>query len=330
MVDFQVACLDFILQPVTPITLPRFREGVWRGKLGSAIRRQACTSKNTDQCANCADLETCAFAWLISPFMLEKVNYTRNGESVPRPITLHFTSPGQSFIPQQPLELRVTLFGQALVYARTVLKSIEYLGQVGIGTEQGEGQYLIKNVYEWLPEDNKKLLFSEDGQNNWIHPQGFSISAIAENVNPEDRTRKCKIYLETPLRIKREGELVENLDFPTLMRGIINRLNAISSCFGENDWLRPNVGFWHLANQVRVAGSITRVVEHRWPAEDEGQTLFVGGVEGTIELRGPVDAFRPFLRAAEIVGIGLNTTFGFGRIRIEPGEPGWGAGYRRW
>jgi hypothetical protein len=45
--------------------------------------------------------------------------------------------------------------------------------------------------------------------------------------------------------------------------------------------------------------------------------MTLGGLVGTLDLEGNLAPFAPLFRAAEILHVGKNTTFGLGRIAVE-------------
>ena len=73
-----------------------------------------------------------------------------------------------------------------------------------------------------------------------------------------------------------------------------------------------------LASEVRVLHS--RLVPLHWQRHSvEGDTRHpLHGVLGELLLAGPLLPFLPFLRLAEQVHVGKSTSFGLGRIQVEP------------
>ncbi|HEV2845681.1 MAG TPA: CRISPR system precrRNA processing endoribonuclease RAMP protein Cas6, partial [Thermoanaerobaculia bacterium] len=75
------------------------------------------------------------------------------------------------------------------------------------------------------------------------------------------------------------------------------------------------------ASQVRIAAADVRW--HDWERWSQRQqtSMKLGGIVGRLVLAGELEAFSALLRAAEVVHVGKGTTFGLGRIALDPFAP---------
>lgn len=128
---------------------------------------------------------------------------------------------------------------------------------------------------------------------------------------------KLTIRTHTPLRIRRNGALLEVIDFPTIIRNITNRIEAITARYGgwidkiESERIKT------LSSEVSIIQNRLELLNMKRYSSRLGEKMDFGGLLGTIQFEGELSPFVPWLYVAQILHIGRNTTFGMGRIEVE-------------
>lgn len=148
-------------------------------------------------------------------------------------------------------------------------------------------------------------------------PGLYAPEAIKAEVLSEHRTEgctNCSIQLLTPLRIRRSGSLLTELDFITIFRSISRRITELTARYGgyvneqEIAWLMEAAQ--HI--QKTSSGLYVKNMERYSTRRDKKMDL--SGLLGAMTFQGELAPFTPWLNAACILHLGRNTTLGCGKI----------------
>jgi len=142
-------------------------------------------------------------------------------------------------------------------------------------------------------------------------------------VRPGDTTAaRVRVRFVTPTDLR--GGVAAAIDgdaapaFGILVRRARDRAGALATFFGEGPLQHDPRALAAAADEVRTArAEIVRVAIMRRSART-GQRHPLGGVTGAAVYEGDgVAAAMPWLRLAEVLGVGKHATFGNGRIAVE-------------
>jgi hypothetical protein len=121
----------------------------------------------------------------------------------------------------------------------------------------------------------------------------------------------------TPTELKGEWAGSPLPPFELLVSRIRDRLSTLRALYGEGPLPIDFKGFAQRAGGViTLAGSICESPALR-RSRQTGQTHSIGGFVGQVEYQGDLAEFLPYLRAAEFTGVGRQTVWGKGEIRVE-------------
>jgi hypothetical protein len=132
--------------------------------------------------------------------------------------------------------------------------------------------------------------------------------------------RECRIEFLSPCIIEDGGNRRDSIDFSRLIKAIIERL-------------QPNIGFWcdhMIRNKDRdaaVASLIARASEvesdfsldewvHETSHKYNRKSGSLSGFKGSLDVRGDLDLFWPFLLLGSVVHVGLRSNLDRGRYRL--------------
>ncbi len=211
-----------------------------------------------------------------------------------------------SFHAGEELGFQFFLLGEAAQYARSLVNALHDIQKLKLGASRHP--FILKKVTHSLDQRViwQEGLFNEVAARSVIVPYQ-SLSDI----------RRLTIRVHTPLRIRRNGALLEIIDFPTIIRNITHRVEAIAMRYGgwvdtmEIDRLQT------LASEISIIQSHLNFKSMKRYSNRLGKKMDFGGLLGTIQFEGELTPFVPWLYAAQILHIGRNTTFGMGRIEVE-------------
>lgn len=264
---------------------PGKASNVLRGALGSTLREVSCVP----ECASartCARRLECEYARIFEPVLPEGPSGLQDP---PRPFVLRASHlDGVTATTQFHFDLNLFLIEQAPVDA--LARAIARLAETGLGP----GRSLVRLA---------EVLISE-------------VREIS--LAPEPETGGVTIEFVTPTELKHEGRIVARPEFPVLIARVRDRLGSLSRLYdcGSDvslDW----VGMVERARGVRLEGwrpgqvaPVTRF------STKTRQTHALGGFVGRARYVGPVGEFLPLLRAAQFTGVGRQTVWGKGEIRV--------------
>jgi hypothetical protein len=126
----------------------------------------------------------------------------------------------------------------------------------------------------------------------------------------------------TPTELKTGGRVAERPDFAALFARLYDRINRLGSLYGAGK-IQPDTGRNACATERAGRIRLTRcdvTWEHASRRSTRtGQTHPLGGFSGEADYEGELAEFLPWLRAARWVGVGRQTVWGKGEVRvIEP------------
>ena len=163
------------------------------------------------------------------------------------------------------------------------------------------------------------------GTTNGLH----SSTAISSLYEGEDKggvqkdtsqgnnhNSKITILLLTPLRLRFDGHITDNLEFHVLIRNLLRRISSLSyfHC-GE----KFQVDFKGLIEKAKAVNQIKSDIHwYDWKRYSTRQEewMSLGGVTGTVSYEGDISDFMLLLRLGEYAHVGKGTSFGLGKYEI--------------
>ncbi|MEA4845909.1 MAG: CRISPR system precrRNA processing endoribonuclease RAMP protein Cas6 [Clostridiaceae bacterium] len=265
--------------------LPAYLGSTLRGAVGQALQH-----------------DTIAFNYLYNNRTLSK-----DGQDIVNPYVI--VPPAINEAPYhagEELSFHIYLLGEAAQYAQSLINALHDIQRLGLGASR-------------YPFELKKVMQSLDQRVIW--QDGLFNVVAARSAILQYRSlseiKKLTIRTHTPLRIRRDGALLETVDFPIIIRNITHRVEAIVTRYGG--W----VDTMEIARIQALSSEVFITQNHlelknmkRYSNRLEGKMDF-SGLFGTIQFEGELTPFVPWLYAAQTLHIGRNTTFGMGRIEVE-------------
>jgi hypothetical protein len=120
----------------------------------------------------------------------------------------------------------------------------------------------------------------------------------------------------TPTELKSAGEVVERPEFATLFGRLRDRLSTLRTLYGAGPLEIDFRGIGERAAAIRLANCRVAWEQVKRKSGRTGQVHPIGGFTGEAEYRGDLAEFLPWLRAARWVGVGRQTVWGKGDVRV--------------
>lgn len=287
----------------------RFREDTWlpmnkvsalRGGIGEMLLRANCI-RNRD-CANCDFEQECIVRRTLYSKFDRKPAFVTKGDSVG--YVLECENYEEQFYAGDVLGFQLILFGKTIVYFSQFLQAVAQLGFMGIGREHSQYDVIsIKNT------KGRELL---DGQD--ILMEHYEIQLLGEYVRyrlAQKEEWEGRIRFKTPVTLKHEGNFQKKLTIEAVIPAIFRRM-YILDCFEGLDCQEMH---WE-QEYPRVSEENSRMITVYRYSGTQDQKVALKGVKGDLVLETLPQDLLPVLLAGEIMHIGKNTSFGFGRYHV--------------
>lgn len=156
-------------------------------------------------------------------------------------------------------------------------------------------------------------------QTIWKNGRMTSMENLPVETVPGDMQTMCShcsVHLQTPLRIRRKGELVTEVEFPRIIRSITRRIAELTERYGGYVNQEEIEMLIEKAQEVKLCSSGLYVNRLERYSSRHKEKMDWSGLMGALTFEGEMDAFTPWLNAARVLHIGRNVTLGYGKVDV--------------
>jgi len=237
--------------------------------------------------------------------------------NAPRPFVIRAAAlDGRRYSAGSDFRIDIHVFDVAEPVLEYLVLSFLELASEGIGA--GRGRIALRRVHAVSASGNPGALVYDDGHG--LEPEAntkIELPLVATEGAP---VRRVRIRLVTPTELKSGGEVLESLPFRAVFARARDRVCTLASLYRD-----PLAGLDYDFRALgrRAAGVETVSTDLRWVSAQRrssrsGEVHPLGGLVGEVQYAGELAEFMPILRAAEWTGIGRQTVWGKGAIKVEP------------
>jgi len=299
------ATFKFNLEFETKAKLPRYKGDILRGALGKNLRDICCPLKHI-YCNECILSSNCVY---YSFFESKVVKSEKKSPNRPLPFIIEpFDIQKKDFLPKDKMSFNLILIQDSINFLPHITYSIINMGKRGIGfnKKQGFGKFKLTSI---LQGDN--LIYNEV-ENKLIKNYNLSCLNIEEFNN---KVSKIKIEFITPFRVKYRNKLAYDFDFQVIVRACLRRISQLEETYFGRE---PEIDYRSI---VYSSKDVKKIYENKKWFEiprysfRQNTRMKLGGLIGEAIYEGDIGKFYPLLRYCEIVHIGKQTSFGFGKFK---------------
>lgn len=205
----------------------------------------------------------------------------------------------------EALTFEFVLYGSAITYAPSLVVALQNIHRFGIGAQRYP--FRLSHIINC---ENHRIVWWNDE----YYQTGLNVVKMPCYRMPE--VTGVVVRLCTPLRIRRNGQLLTSVLFQTLIRNIIRRMEAMSERYGG--WVDKEEAerIYLLAEKVKMTKEDLRIEHLERYSNRLKEKMDFSGLLGELHFEGDLTPFVPWLLAAQNLHIGRNTTFGMGRIVV--------------
>ena len=352
---FRIAKFRFTVYARERIRLPDYKGAVFRGGFGYAFKKIVCVVKDKP-CDSCLLKQKCIYSYIFETPPPDDTEILRLYPKVPHPFVIEPPlTEKQVFAPGESFSFHLILIGNAIDYLPYFIYTFTELGKQGIGSDRGrydltrvEGIGLGGASVEIYTNKTQTLtnhypIIQAHQLDRWrpaaetSPPEGqhFAVNAGAnDDPGAENRAATSShksekdpapagnhrntitLSLKTPLRIRFDGQITDNLEFHVLLRNLLRRIASLSYFHCGK---RLDVDFRGLIEKsLAVRQSASDVQWYDWKRYSTRQEdwMSLGGVIGNVSYEGDMSDFVALLRLGEYVHVGKGTSFGLGKYEM--------------
>jgi hypothetical protein len=141
-------------------------------------------------------------------------------------------------------------------------------------------------------------------------PCTLSLEPDAESVE------RTTIRFVTPTEVKSGGAVASRPEFPILFSRVRDRIATLRAIYGGGALELNFAGIGDRAARVRLTRCEIQWEWRERRSGSTGQVHPIGGFTGEVEYAGSLAEFLPWLRAAQFTGVGRQTVWGKGELRV--------------
>lgn len=299
--DIPYIKLDFYAEILEDTELPENKVSALRGGMGQMMLRQNCISDRN--CEACMFRKACLVTHAFYTYMDNKPDYVTGKESVGYLIECDDKKEG--FEKGETLVFRLTLFGDSIVYFNIYLQAFCHLGMNGLGRKRSRfGIAQIRNM------QGEKIV-----SENRVDMNKYRISTLRDYVirrkdELSSKDGKYRMVFTTPLSMKYQKKYMNEFYAEALVKGAARRLQMLNYYTGHEGAIPE-----FLKYPVILSQTVRREQSKRY-SSTQNTTMPLRGISGTIIFEDIPDECIDYFLAGEVLHIGKNTSFGFGRYFI--------------
>ncbi|BCX88952.1 CRISPR-associated protein Cas6 [Methylomarinovum tepidoasis] len=302
----------FHCRALDPIRLPHYAGSTWRGAFGHALKRTVCVTRMRD-CRQCLLWRQCAYSDIFETPPPEDTPLLADYPAAPHPFIIHpEATGGGSYAPGQPFQVDLTLIGRANAQLPYIVHAWRVMGRQGVGKTRS--RFKLEAVAQ-----------ADDAGWRAIHREGEPLTPRppAVPVLPPPPAERCRMVLETPLRIKHQGRLMgaAGFSFRGLIASLLRRLSLLQHFHGDGPLEADFRALVARAGAVRPLECDLRWYDWTRYSARQRTRMQMGGLLGWIDFRAEdLEPFWPWLAAGQWLHAGKGASMGLGRYRLD-GKP---------
>jgi hypothetical protein len=321
---FTIGLFRFTLVPREIMFVPAVNKAnMLRGAFGHSFRKLCCVP----QCLNareCPLASSCPYKVIFEPSPPADSDRLRRNQDVPRPFIFRANPDDKKtkFLPAEKFQFSLVLIGRALDHLPYFVLSFRDLAAQGIGLNRAkcELQLIEEQMLDSLQAGSQanlspdhKIFASSDQV--FHSPKGLDLEQwIVQRVHQLSSRLEISINFLTPTLLKAENAITRSPEFHHLFKRLRDRINSLSTFFGNGALSSDFAGLGLRAEQVRTVSSDVQWVERFRTSSKTHQRHELSGFTGTAVYAGDLQEFLPWLALGELVHIGKHSAWGSGWI----------------
>lgn len=283
--------------------LPVNKVSAVRGGMGEMLLRMNCVrDRNCESC----DFETeCLVRRMMYSKSEKKPAFVTQGESAG--YVLECEDYREEFREGETLSFNLLLFGKTIVYLNHYIHAFCMLGMEGIG------RYKARFTVSAITGTKGGMILQDD----MICMEKCEILTLLDYVEYRMKQISRKglekiLVFKTPLTLKYRGEYLEEFRMDAILEASLRRIYMMDCYEGIDE----DVTEWEMPPAPKILSQEVRKAHVRRFSSKQQSGMVLHGIEGRVILKELDEELLPVLLAGELIHVGKNSRFGFGRFQV--------------
>ena len=327
--NLRIGLFRFAIAPVQPLEVPAVNKGnMLRGGFGHAFRRLCCVPQCKDA-KTCPMATSCPYKAVFEPSPPPGADRLSKNQDIPRPFVFRAPQTQQTrFEPGQRFEFGLVLVGRAVDFLPYFVLSFRELAAEGQGLNRAKCNLERVEEIKSLPNGTgvqgrqAEVIYTAEDQlfrttdvvsgDEWIKNRLHKVSAR----EGDGAVQRLTIRFLTPTFLRADGEVIHRPEFHHVFKRLRDRINALSTFFGDGplDADFPELG--RRAEKVRTVACDVKWVERYRTSSKTRQRHELSGFVGGASYEGDLTEFLPWFTMGELIHIGKHTAWGMGQYEL--------------
>ncbi len=303
--DIRYVKLHFTIEFLEDSELPTYKASALRGGMGEMLLMANCVrDRDCDKC----DFESeCIVRRTMYSKMEIQPTFMTSGDSVG--YVIECEDYRDRVEAGDTLRFNLILFGKTIVYFTSFFTALYGLGSKGLG--KAASKFRIVSV------TNSCNMPIFDGKE--INMKRYEILKVSDYISYRKEQLKndelAGLKFPSPLSVKYRGEEIREFIPAAIIESACRRIYMLD-CF---EGIESNIHDMSYIESLTIPESHAenhRYVSVRRYSNHQGSAMYLKGIEGELQMDTIDGDLLDILLAGELVHIGKNTSFGFGRYRV--------------
>jgi hypothetical protein len=316
--DFSMLSYELTLRAQESIPLPPFLGSTLHGGFGRALKQVGCYVPMANACPPCQHPSQCPYNLLFEFKNLPEDRIPkRYAESPPKLFVVELPP---SHPPQlrsgERLNFRLLFFGPAIDLRIYPIVAMRLWSESGLSYKRG--RFELERIAAVNPlTGEQQQVYSSTDQMVHQNDQPLTVGEICRWCESWPVGNQIKLTFVTPMRLPGRGYKPEDLELKIVLKSVLERLSILALLAGlpeaKVDFATPLA----LAEKITVLSRAAKWWDWDRYSKRQDRRMSMGGFIGHLVLQGDFSELKPYLKIAELLHVGKNSTFGFGQVRFE-------------
>jgi CRISPR/Cas system endoribonuclease Cas6 (RAMP superfamily) len=325
-----IGLFRFRIAPIQTLFVPSVNKGnMLRGGFGQAFRRLCCVPQCRDS-RSCPLNTSCPYREVFEPSPPTGAESLSKNQDIPRPFVFRAPRTQQTrFEKGEPFEFELVLIGRALDFLAYFVLAFRQLAGGGLGLNRAKcnlervdqiklnsGQADIQNEIVYTAHDQLVRATESWAVDEWIEnrlqkPFACEFDAVAQRIT---------IQFLTPTFLRADGEVIRRPEFHHLFKRLRDRVNSLSTFFGDGPLDFDFLEFGRRAERVRTVACDVKWVERFRTSSKTRQRHELSGFAGEATYEGHLSELLPWLALGELIHVGKHAAWGNGWYEVSTAQ----------
>jgi hypothetical protein len=321
----RIGLFRFTIAPLQPLEVPAVNKGnMLRGGFGHSFRRLCCIPQCKD--ARVCPLDgSCPYKAVFEPSPPPGADRLSKNQDIPRPFVFRPPQTRQTrFEKGERFEFGLVLIGRALDFLPYFVLSFRELAGEGLGLNRAFCE--LENVIACDFDESAVAGVYQSSDQMFHTPAPLDLAAWIERRMQRLGPSRITVRFLTPTHLTFEGQIVKQPEFHHLFKRVRDRVNAMSSFYGDGPVDADFKGLGERAEKVRTVSARTEWVERFRTSSKTHQRHELSGFVGSCTYEFPnLEAgisnleLLKWLVCGELLHVGKHSAWGNGWYKAASG-----------